>query len=80
MIQYLLVTTDTGQAKSQETDHVIVKTLKETYEQARVESNIRLQETVALTIGQLGRWVLLALTANQIDVWVNIDDDCCVAQ
>ncbi|XP_041373194.1 serine/threonine-protein kinase ATR-like [Gigantopelta aegis] len=54
-IQYLLVATDTSKTESRETDHIIVKTLKETYEQARAENNTRLQETVALTIGQLGR-------------------------
>lgn len=41
---------------SSDSNQLIVRTLKETLESARLQGNVRLQQTVILTIAQIGRW------------------------
>ena len=39
-----------------DSNQLIVRTLKETLESARLQGNVRLQQTVILTIAQIGRY------------------------
>lgn len=57
-----------------DSNQLIVRTLKETLESARLQGNVRLQQTVILTIAQIGRYSSYSLMVNTCRM---LSNSCC---